>query len=55
MDNSEFVACPEKAKWKEAMGNETKSLKDNKVWELTTLPPGEGNWLQVCVQGEDKQ
>ena len=36
----EATGCPEKAKWKEAMGKEIKSLKDNKVWELTTLPPG---------------
>ena len=36
----EATACSEQEKWKEAMGNEMKSLKDNKVWELTTLPPG---------------
>jgi len=36
----EATNCPEKAKWGEAMGKEMKSLKDNKVWELTTLPPG---------------
>ena len=36
----EATGCPEKAKWKEAMGKEIKSLKDNKVWELTTLTPG---------------
>ena len=36
----EATACPEKAKWKEAMANEMKSLKDNKVWDLTALPPG---------------
>ena len=27
-------------KWNEAMGKEIKSLKDNQVWELTTLPTG---------------
>ena len=36
----EATACPEGEKWKEAMGKEMKSLKDNKVWELTSLPPG---------------
>ena len=36
----EATACPEGEKWKEAMGKETKSLKDNEVWELTSLPPG---------------
>lgn len=35
----EATTCPEQEKWKEAMGKEMKSLKDNKVWELTTLPP----------------
>lgn len=35
----EATTCPEKAKWEEAMGKELKSLKDNEVWELTTLPP----------------
>ena len=36
----EATACPEKAKWKEAMGKEMKSLEENKVWELIPLPPG---------------
>ena len=36
----EATRCPEKAKWNEAMGKEIKSLKDNQVWELTTLPTG---------------
>ena len=36
----EATACPEGEKWKEAMGKEMKSLKDNEVWELTSLPPG---------------
>ena len=35
----EATDCPEKAKWKEAMGKEMKSLEDNEVWELTALPP----------------
>ena len=30
---------PERAKWNEAMDKEMKSLIDNKVRELTTLPP----------------
>ena len=36
----EAINCPEKAKWKNAMGKEMQSLKANGVWELTTLPPG---------------
>ena len=36
----EATACSEKAKWEEALSEEMKSLKDNEVWELTTLPPG---------------
>ena len=36
----EAIRCPEKAKWNETMGKEIKSLKDNQVWELTTLPTG---------------
>jgi hypothetical protein len=36
----EATSCPEKAKWNEAMYKEFKSLKDNQVWELTTLPTG---------------
>ena len=36
----EATNSPEKAKWNEAMGKEMKSLSDNKVWKLTTLPPG---------------
>ena len=36
----EATACPEGEKWKEAMGKEMKSLNDNEVWELTSLPPG---------------
>ena len=36
----EATACKEKPKWKEAMEKEMKSLKDNEVWELTSLPPG---------------
>ena len=35
----EATNSPEKTKWREAMGKEMKSLIDNKVWELTTLPP----------------
>ena len=35
----EATNSPEKAKWNEAMGKEMKSLIDNNVWELTTLPP----------------
>lgn len=42
----EATDCPEKAKWKEAMGMEMKSLEDNEVWELTSLP---SHWLQVGV------
>ena len=34
----EATSCPEKAKWSEAMIKEMQSLKDNDVWELTTLP-----------------
>lgn len=34
----EATSCPEKDRWNEAMRKEMKSLKDNKVWELTTLP-----------------
>ena len=36
----EAASCPEKAKWTVAMEKEMESLKENKVWELTTLPPG---------------
>ena len=36
----EATNSPEKAKWNEAMGKEMKSLSENKVWELTTLPAG---------------
>ena len=36
----EATSCPEKAKWTEAMNKEMQSLKDNDVWELTTLPSG---------------
>lgn len=38
----EATACPERAKWEGAMGREMQSLKDNEVWELTSLPPGKG-------------
>ena len=37
---AEATRCPEKAKWNKAMGKEMRSLEDNEVWELTTLPPG---------------
>ena len=39
--SADIISAPllEKAKWNESMGKEIKSLKDNKVWKLTTLPP----------------
>ena len=37
---AEATSCPKKVKWNEAMGKEMRSLEDNPVWELTTLPPG---------------
>ena len=33
------AALLEKTKWNEFMGKEINSLKNNKVWKLTTLPP----------------
>ena len=36
----EATSCPEKSKWTVAMEKEMESLKENTVWELTTLPPG---------------
>ena len=36
----EATSCPEEAKWIEAMNKEMKSLEDNEVWELCTLPSG---------------
>lgn len=36
----EATSFPKKVKWIEAMDKEIKSLQDNNVWELTTLPPG---------------
>ena len=36
----EAINCQKQREWTEAMGKEMESLKKNKVWELTMLPPG---------------
>lgn len=36
----EAQASQEKQEWEAAMRKEMKSLRDNKTWELTELPPG---------------
>ncbi|GJT27883.1 retrotransposon protein, putative, ty1-copia subclass [Tanacetum coccineum] len=36
----EAMACPEAAKWKEAMKSEIQSMYDNQVWKLVDTTPG---------------
>ena len=53
----EATSCPEKAKWTEAMNKEMQSLKDNDVWELTTLPSGKktvgSKWVYKVKTGKE--
>ena len=53
----EARSSPERDKWNEAMDKEMKSLKDNQVWELTTLPPGRkaigSKWVYKVKTGGD--
>ena len=44
----EAVKSPNKARWKQAMEAEMRSLKDNDVWELVKLPE---NWKVVGSKG----
>ena len=53
----EAVKSPEKEQWNQAMDGEMESLSANKVWELTTIPPGKGavgsKWVYKVKTGED--
>ena len=52
-----FEEAVSSANWTEAMKKEIKSLRDNQVWELTTLPPGKtaigSKWVFKIKTGSD--
>ena len=45
----EATSSQDSAKWSEAMGRELDSLKNNNVWDLTTLPAGKKAIGSKCV------
>ena len=51
----EAVQSKDADKWKVAMDNEIKTLKDNKTWDLTPLPDNrtetKGRWVYTLKQG----